>query len=119
MTKGFLTTHILDTSSGMPAAGVRISLYQKKDGQLIHKADAMTNKDGRTDSPILPESDFTAGEYQLVFYAGDYFDSQGLSLPKPKFLDEVIISFGMADASSHYHVPLLLSPFGYSTYRGS
>ena len=119
MPQGFLTTHILDTSSGKPAAGVRISLFQKVNGALIHKADALTNDDGRTDSPILPPSAFEAGEYQLIFYAGDYFDAQGLDLPEPKFLDEVIISFGMADASSHYHVPLLLSPFGYSTYRGS
>lgn len=119
MTQGFLTTHILDTSSGTPAAGVRISLFKKQDDQLIHKADAVTNADGRTDTPILPQSEFTAGEYQLVFYAGEYFDKMGLNLPEPKFLNEVVLSFGMADEMSHYHVPLLLSPFGYSTYRGS
>ena len=119
MSQGFLTTHILDTSSGMPAVGVRISLFQKIDGQLVHKADAVTNADGRTDAPILPQSEFAAGTYQLVFYAGEYFDAQAIDLPSPKFLDEVVISFGMADANSHYHVPLLLSPFGYSTYRGS
>ena len=119
MTQGFLTTHVLDTSTGSPAAGMKISLYRKEGDKVTHLVDTHTNDDGRTDSPILPAESFETGRYQLVFHAGAYFEAQGLSLPEPKFLDEVIIAFGLADGSSHYHVPLLVSPYGYSTYRGS
>jgi len=115
---GFLTTHVLDTAHGRPAAGVRIDLY-RIDGGRRHLRSAATNKDGRCEEPLLPEKEFRAGEYELIFHAGDYFTAAGAILPEPKFLDEVVIRFGIADESQHYHVPLLVSPFGYSTYRGS
>lgn len=119
MVTGFLTTHVLDTGRGMPAAGLNISLYRLEDSGQIHIANRQTNADGRTDTPILAQDDFIAGRYMLVFHAGAYLDAHYDDLPEPKFLDEVPIIFGMADAQSHYHVPLLLSPYGYSTYRGS
>lgn len=116
---GFLTTHVLDTSRGVPAAGLTISLYRFEGTELRLLNQCQTNADGRTDKPILPQADFTIGRYQLVFHAGAYLDAHYDDLPEPKFLDEVPITFGIADAQAHYHVPLLLSPFGYSTYRGS
>ena len=119
MTTGFLTTHVLDTGRGAPAAGLDISLYRLEGDKRVHLCDMQTNDDGRTNSPILAQDDFAAGRYMLVFHAGAYLDRHYQDLPDPKFLDEVPIIFGMADASDHYHVPLLLSPFGYSTYRGS
>ena len=115
---GFLTTHVLDTAHGRPAAGVRIDLYRIDDGRH-HLRSSMTNNDGRCDEPLLAENEFRAGEYELVFHAGDYFTAVGETLPQPKFLDQVVIRFGIADESQHYHVPLLVAPFGYSTYRGS
>ncbi len=115
---GFLTTHVLDTAHGRPAAGVRIELFRINDGR--HPlCEAMTNSDGRCDEPLLQETEFRAGKYELIFHIGDYFDAAGETLPEPKFLDQVVIRFGIADESRHYHVPLLVSPFGYSTYRGS
>ncbi|MEL6913555.1 MAG: hydroxyisourate hydrolase [Pseudomonadota bacterium] len=114
---GFLTTHVLDTARGVPAAGVKIALYRLA-GQSRRKiAETVTNEDGRTDAPILPEADFKTGTYELVFFAGAYLRSHGQA-GEVLFLDEVPIRFGMAE-EAHYHVPLLLSPFGYSTYRGS
>lgn len=114
---GFLTTHVLDTARGVPAAGVRIALYRLS-GQSHRKiAETITNEDGRTDAPILPETDFKTGTYELVFFAGEYLRKHGQT-GDVLFLDEVPIRFGMAE-DAHYHVPLLLSPFGYSTYRGS
>jgi 5-hydroxyisourate hydrolase len=118
MAKGFLTTHILDTSRGCPAAGLDICLYSVNDQEVTELARMTTNADGRTDSPILPADNFRTGSYQLVFAAGDYLRAQGLA-EDILFLDEVIIRFGINDADQHYHVPLLLSPYGYSTYRGS
>ena len=115
---GFLTTHVLDTASGLPAAGVLIELF-RVDGDRCHLGSALTNEDGRCGEPLLSESDFLVGEYELVFHAGEYFAAAGLSLPEPRFLDRVVIRFGVSDASQHYHVPLLISPFSYSTYRGS
>ena len=119
---GFLTTHVLDTAHGRPAAGVLVELYRIDDGR-DHVRSATTNDDGRCASPLLPENEFGAGKYELVFHAGDYFDTvgaaEGETLPEPKFLDQVVIRFGISDESQHYHVPLLISPFGYSTYRGS
>ncbi len=115
---GFLTTHVLDTARGCPAAGVRIILFRISGDSRSLIAEAVTNADGRTDAPILPEADFAPGTYELVFLAGDYLRAQGPVGAEPLFLDEVPIRFGMAEAA-HYHVPLLLSPFGYSTYRGS
>lgn len=115
---GFLTTHVLDTARGCPAQGLTIALYRVTDEGRIKIAEAVTNADGRTDGPILPEGDFSAGTYELVFFAGDYLRATGQGGAEPLFLDEVPVRFGMAE-EDHYHVPLLLSPYGYSTYRGS
>jgi len=116
---GRLTTHILDTASGRPAEGVRIELDRIDGARRQRLAEAVTNADGRCDAPILQGAAFVAGVYELTFHAGAYFDAQGLALPEPKFLDQVPIRFGIADAGAHYHVPLLISPFACSTYRGS
>lgn len=119
MPAGYLTTHILDTASGVPAAGLRIELFSvDADGARQLLAERVTNSDGRTDSPILPDSDFAAGQYELVFHAGDYLERK-FGAAGSGFLDQVPVRFGITDESAHYHVPLLLSPFGYSTYRGS
>jgi len=116
---GYLTTHVLDTARGCPAAGLRIALYAVSGNAHRKIAETVTNADGRTDAPILPEGKFAAGSYELVFFAGDYLRATGQAGAEPLFLDQVPIRFGMADPAAHYHVPLLLSPFGYSTYRGS
>ncbi|RCK54258.1 5-hydroxyisourate hydrolase [Thalassospira profundimaris] len=116
---GRLTTHVLDTARGCPAGGIRIELHRFDGGHDDRVAQAITNEDGRTDAPLLEGKTLRSGRYELVFFAGDYFDASGYDLPDPKFLDQVVIRFGIADAEAHYHVPLLLSPFGYSTYRGS
>ena len=116
---GKLLTHVLDTARGTPAAGLAITLY-KISGMSHRKiAEAVTNADGRTDAPILPAGRFAPGSYELVFAAGDYLRATGQAGDEPLFLDEVPIRFGISDAGAHYHVPLLLSPYGYSTYRGS
>jgi 5-hydroxyisourate hydrolase len=115
---GRLTTHVLDTALGCPAAGVDVALYAVDTGRQLLKQDK-TNTDGRLDTPILDSGEFKPGVYELVFQAGAYFRSCKLDLPDPLFVDEVVIRFGIADADSHYHVPLLVSPWAYSTYRGS
>ena len=115
---GRLTTHVLDTANGRPAAGVRIALYRAEDQNLVLAA-ATTNADGRCDEPIFEGEAFKAGVYELIFHVGDYFRDSGHGGPSPAFLDVVTIRFGIADAGEHYHVPLLVSPFGYTTYRGS
>lgn len=116
--RGRLTTHVLDTASGRPAAGLRIALYAV-DGEARRLVlEVVTNADGRCDAPLLEGDAFRPGEYELVFFAGDYLRSGGAALPEPLFLDRIPIRFGMAE-QAHYHVPLLISPFGYSTYRGS
>ncbi len=109
---GRLTTHVLDTAQGRPGAGIEVKLYrlEGETGTLI--ASATTNRDGRTDAPLLEGAEFRTGTYQLVFRVGAYFKSQG-------FLDAVPVRFKIADASAHYHVPLLCSPWSYTTYRGS
>ncbi len=119
MADGYLTTHVLDTAKGCPAAGLRIELYRINGETRSHLATMVTNDDGRTDAPILPKEDFAVGVYELVFAAGDYLDASGTPPEAPRFLDVVPLRFGISDAQAHYHVPLLLSPFGYSTYRGS
>jgi 5-hydroxyisourate hydrolase len=115
---GFLTTHVLDTARGCPAEGLRITLYRVTGKAHRKIAEMATNADGRTDTPILPHESFATGMYELVFAAGAYLRATGQAGPEPLFLDEVPIRFGMA-RTDHYHVPLLLSPYGYSTYRGS
>ncbi|ARO14111.1 5-hydroxyisourate hydrolase [Ketogulonicigenium robustum] len=118
MSTGYLTTHVLDTARGCPAVGLTIELFRldgSLDGGRLLIATKVTNSDGRTDGPILPEAAFALGAYELVFHAGDYLVAHGMTRD---FLDIVPIRFGMA-ADDHYHVPLLLSPFSYSTYRGS
>lgn len=114
---GRLTTHVLDTALGRPAAGLTIELYRvgKSEERL---AVAKTNGDGRVDKPLLEGAGFVAGTYELRFHAGDYLRAAG-RVPEPPFLDVVPVRFGIASAEEHYHVPLLLSPYGYSTYRGS
>lgn len=116
---GWLTTHVLDTARGCPAEGVRITLYRLTPEGHERLADVTTNADGRSDAPILPAGQMEAGRYELVFHAGDYLRTTGQAGAEPLFLDEIPIRFGIVDASVHYHVPLLLSPYGYSTYRGS
>jgi 5-hydroxyisourate hydrolase len=118
MADGWLTTHVLDTARGCPAAGVRIMLYRVSGNSHRKIAETVTNADGRTDAPILPREKFATGTYELVFCAGEYLRATDQAGAEPLFLDEVPIRFGMAEAA-HYHVPLLLSPYGYSTYRGS
>jgi 5-hydroxyisourate hydrolase len=115
---GRLTTHVLDTAAGRPAAGLSIELYRIESQARRHLKTVVTNGDGRCDAPLLAGADFRTGEYELVFAAGDYLRRQGTKLPEPAFLDSVPIRFGMAEPV-HYHVPLLISPHGYSTYRGS
>lgn len=111
---GYLTTHVLDTARGCPAAGIAITLYRIVGAGRSRIAEAVTNADGRTDAPILPAAQFAPGIYELVFHAGAY-----LGGGETAFLGEIPIRFGISDGQAHYHVPLLLSPYGYSTYRGS
>ena len=115
---GFLTTHVLDTARGCPAEGITILLYRVSGNSHRKIAETVTNADGRTDSPILPDTKFKTGTYELIFQSGDYLRRTGQAGDDPLFLDQVPIRFGMSE-ESHYHVPLLLSPYGYSTYRGS
>ena len=119
MGTGKLTTHVLDTASGKPAAGLEITLYSAGDWGLSEIKKVITNSDGRCDGPLLVGDDFKVGTYELHFAAGDYLRAAGNSLPDPAFLDLVPIRFGISDENSHYHVPLLVSAYGYSTYRGS
>lgn len=115
-----LSTHVLDTAHGVPAAGVRLTLHliaDDGDDELI--AERITNDDGRTDSPLLSGDAIRTGRYRITFHAGDYFRGLGVPLPDPPFVDVVQLHFGIADAAGHYHVPLLVSPWSYSTYRGS
>ena len=115
---GYLTTHVLDTARGRPASGMRIELFRLDHGGRERLAEMLTNRDGRTDTPILPEDRFAVGRYELVFHVGAWLDAEGQDAADPRFLDEVPIRFGMAELD-HYHVPLLIAPHGYSTYRGS
>lgn len=115
---GYLTTHVLDTARGCPAEGLKIELFRIDGSTRSHIRTLDTNADGRTDEQILPEAEFEIGEYELVFHAGAYLDATGTPPESPRFLNIIPLRFGMSEAA-HYHVPLLLSPFGYSTYRGS
>lgn len=116
---GKLSTHVLDTTAGKPGAGVKVALYEVlPEGRVLVKSD-VTNADGRCNAPLLEGPSMKAGKYELVFDAGDYFAAQGAALPEPRFIDQVTIAFGIADAAQNYHVPLVVTPWSYSTYRGS
>ena len=115
---GRLTTHVLDTARGLPAEGVALRLYALPEPRRL-LAQTMTNADGRCDAPLLSGEALKAGVYELAFSLGAYFARHHPGLPEPPFLDEIVLRFGIADADRHCHVPLLVSPFGYSTYRGS
>jgi len=118
MAEGYLTTHVLDTANGCPAAAIVIELYEiGSERKLILKT--ITNEDGRTDKPLLDKSEFAIGNYELVFYVADYFNGKSANIDPIPFLDEVVLRFGIAHSEEHYHVPLLVSPYSYSTYRGS
>jgi 5-hydroxyisourate hydrolase len=114
-----LSTHILDVARGVAAAGVVIELHLVDGASRQPIAQATTNADGRTDAPLLAGDRLEPGVYELTFHAGDYYRRAGMTLPQPPFLDEVVVRVGLADATGNYHVPLLLSPYGYSTYRGT
>jgi 5-hydroxyisourate hydrolase len=118
---GKLSTHVLDTTHGRPAAGVKLALYAVDTGtgarSLIRNA--LTNADGRCGAALLEDAQLRPGQYELVFDAGDYFAAHGVDLPAPRFLDRITIAFGIADGEQNYHVPLVMTPWSYSTYRGS
>ena len=122
---GYLTTHVLDTALGRPASELRIELYRLEGGTRLRLADVKTNADGRCDAPLLEGNDFTAGVYELLFHAGDYLragHTSGLRASQAAerhFLDRIPLQFTVDAPNEHYHVPLLLSPYSYSTYRGS
>lgn len=125
-TTGYLTTHVLDTVHGTPAEGMKLELYVREttpdgcaDGRWLSLRSVVTNADGRLDRPLLSGTDFKVGCYRLIFDVEAYFRAKGVALPKPAFLGKVPLDFGIADAQAHYHVPLLVSPWSYSTYRGS
>lgn len=115
---GFLTTHVLDTAHGRPAAGMSLELFRIEGEQRQSLKTVATNEDGRTDEPLLTKEEFETGVYEIVFDVGAYFAGEP-GVPEPPFLDRVPLRFGVADPGSHYHVPLLASPWSYSTYRGS
>ncbi|MET0916951.1 MAG: hydroxyisourate hydrolase [Burkholderiales bacterium] len=117
---GRLTTHVLDTAHGRPGGGIAVTVYRlgASDARL-EVARAVTNADGRTDRPVLEGADFIPGVYEIVFAAGDYFARTGAKLPHPPFVGDVVLRFGVANPAEHYHVPLLVSPWSYQTYRGS
>ena len=110
---------MLDTSRGIPARNVVVDLHIIRSGQRVLLKSAITNQDGRTDEPLLSGASIEPGVYELTFHAGDYFRGVGVVLTDPPFLDQVVVRFGVADTTGNYHVPLLLAPYSYSTYRGS
>lgn len=116
---GHLSTHVLDTAHGCPAAGLRITLQRLEDAGAQTLKTVALNADGRADGPLLDASSMAAGRYRLLFDVAPYFRARGVALPEPPFIDTVAVDFGIADAGGHYHVPLLVSPWSYSTYRGS
>jgi 5-hydroxyisourate hydrolase len=119
MSEGYVTTHVLDAGRGCPAAGMRIDLFRIEGEARRLVRSVTTNADGRTDAPVIPKGELAAGTWELLFHAGAYLDAAGLPGERPRFLDLIPIRFGIADAAEHYHVPLLLAPYSYSTYRGS
>ncbi len=116
---GRLSTHVLDTAHGRPAAGLLVELYAIDGGSRRLVTSAVTNADGRTDAPLMAGDAFRPGLYELVFHVGDYFRRRGATVADPAFLDQVPVHFGIAEQDGHYHVPLLVSPWSYATYRGS
>jgi 5-hydroxyisourate hydrolase len=116
---GRLTTHVLDTAQGRPGGGIKVSLYRLAGQERELVRTAQTNADGRCDKPLLEGGEFQAGVYELNFAVADYFARGGAALPDPPFVGDVVIRFGVAHPDQHYHVPLLVSPWSYSTYRGS
>ena len=116
MTK--LTTHVLDVYSGKPGNGIKVDLYQIQNNKREMLNSVILNNDGRADKPLIEGSNFKEGQYELVFFVGDYF-KKITEIPKIPFLDDVVVKFGISNANEHYHVPLLVSPWSYSTYRGS
>jgi 5-hydroxyisourate hydrolase len=116
---GKLTTHVLDTANGRPGASIKVELFALSGDTRRALKTVTTNHDGRCDEPLLEGAALATGEYELVFHAGDYFAALGTKVPEPRFVDRVVLRFGIADTASHYHVPLLVSPWSYSTYRGS
>jgi 5-hydroxyisourate hydrolase len=117
---GHLSTHVLDTANGCPGAGMAVTLLRlDAAGQAITVKRIVLNHDGRSDGPLLAAAEMAVGRYRLLFEVADYFRARGASLPEPPFIDAVPLDFGIADAAGHYHVPLLVSPWSYSTYRGS
>lgn len=117
---GGLTTHVLDLRQGLPASGIQFELWRLGPIDTRTLICTMhTNSDGRIDSPILTGDEMKTGVYELVFFVANYFRTQGVILPDPPFLDQVPLRFGIADSNKHYHVPLLITPWGYNTYRGS
>ena len=116
---GRITTHILDTAQGQPAAGVRVTLYHYSDLERKVVASIFTNADGRGDAPLVEGDALLPGTYELVFATGDYFAAQDLRTPDPPFFDEAVVRFTVSDPGGHYHVPLLATPWSWTTYRGS
>ena len=116
---GRLTTHVLDTSLGLPGAGIDVSVFRVDGSARLLLNSVTTNRNGRCDEPLLEGAALTPGIYELVFAVGEYFSTRGLTLPNPPFVGDVVLRVGIADDSQHYHVPLLVSPWSYSTYRGS
>lgn len=116
---GHLTTHVLDTANGCPAAGMKIELFRIEADGPVAVVGAVTNADGRCDAPMMAGETMAVGTYELLFHVADYYRARGVLLSEPAFLGSVPVRFGIADADQKYHVPLLVSPYGYSTYRGS
>ena len=116
---GKLTTHVLNIAAGIPAAGMRIELRRKDQGAATLLDTAQTNSDGRCAAPLLEGASLKNGRYSLTFHVAEYFRLLGTALSEPPFLDEVVVDFGISDPAQNYHVPLLVSPWSYSTYRGS
>ena len=118
MSKGYLTTHVLDTYNGKPGSNINGQLFKVENDKKIKIKDFVLNSDGRCNEPILEKNDFNTGKYEIIFFCGDYFKNIK-NLSEPFFIDDVIIRFGISNDKEHYHVPLLVSPWSYSTYRGS
>ncbi len=116
---GHLSTHVLDTANGCPAAGMKVSLQRQDASGWTMLRNFTLNDDGRAEGPLLDAQSMAVGRYRLIFEVAPYFRARGAALPDPPFIDSVQLDFGIADAAGHYHVPLLVSPFSYSTYRGS